>query len=347
MAIRKKVIIALALIVILPLGLLSGCFREDNKLNTGEVVNVYSARNYAGDKIIYEAFEKKTGIRVNLTTGKASELLEKLIREGKDTEADLFITTDITYLNNAIEQGITKSVESKNINQNVPKNLRGRNNEWIGITTRARAIAYNKETVSRDEICTFEELANDKWKNKIVTRSSDSLYSQSLLLSMIDNYGEEKAKIWADKIVKNFARNPEGNDKDQIKSISKGEGNIAIVNANYVGCMLNSQDLEEVEAAKKVGVVIPKDTSVNISGIVQSKYSKNSENAVKLIEFITDEKAQQAFADNNYEYPVNQKAKPNKILLSWGDVKIKDVNLDKMCVDNIKAKQIFKEVGWE
>lgn len=347
MAIRKKMIIAFTLAAVLPLGLLSGCFAKDKKISTGEIVNVYSARNYTGDKIIYEAFEKKTGIRVNLTTGKASELLEELIREGEDTEADLFITADIIYLNNAIEYNITKSIESKNINENVPQSLRGKNNEWIGITTRARAIAYNKEYISRDEISTFEDLASDKWKGKIVTRSSDSLYSQSLLGSIIDNKGEEKARVWAEKVVGNFARKPEGNDKDQIKSISKGEGEIAIVNAHYVGCMLNSEELEEVEASKNIGVVIPKDTSINISGVVQSKYSKNSENAVKLIEFITDEKAQQAFSDNNYEYPVNRKAKANKKLLSWGDIKIENVDLEDISQNNRKAEKIFKEVGWE
>ena len=347
MALKKKAVLALSGIAVLAMCLFKNkILNIDNISSSEDVVNVYSARHYDFDKVLYETFEKKTGIKVKLVNGKASELLENLIRDGKNTDADLFLTADIANLNQAIEEGLTQPIDSKIVNQNITKGLKGENNQWIGISLRARAIAYDKQKVNKDELSTFAELANEKWKGEILTRSSDSLYTQSLLGSIIESRGEEYAKEWAQGVVNNFAREPEGNDKAQINAISSKEGSIGIVSTHYFGNMLNSEDTKEREKAENIGIYIPKDTSINVSGAVLSKYSKNKDNAIKLLEFLTDVKAQQAVTEVNFEYPVNSKVKANKTLLSWGKIKYKNINLEKIAKYNKKADEIFKEVGW-
>lgn len=347
MSLKKKTVLVLSCVAVLAMYVFRNkLYKMENTSSNENVVNVYSARNYDFDKVLYEAFEKKTGIKVHLINGKASELLEDLIRDGKNTDADLFLTSDIANLNQAIEAGLNQPIESKMINKNIPKGLRGKKNHWVGITLRARAIAYDKEKINEDELSTFEELAHEKWRGKILTRSSDSLYTKSLLGSIIESRGEEEGKKWAQGVVNNFARDPEGNDKTQIRSISSKEGSIGIVSTHYFGNMLNSEDAKEREASNNVGLYIPKDTSINVSGAVLSKYSKNKENAIKLLEFLTDVKAQQTITEVNFEYPVNPKVRANKILLSWGEIEYKNMNLEEIDKYNKKADEIFKEVGW-
>ena len=348
MALRKKIITSLG-VTFLALGMVTGCAPKVDKASsdTGEVVNIYSARHYDVDKELYKKFEEETGIKVNVVEGKAPELLERLKREGKDTQADVFATADIANLYQAIESDLVQNIESDIVNKNVPENLRGENNEWVGFTTRARIVAYDKESVNPEELSTYEDLTSDKWKDSILVRSSDSSYNQSLLASFIELNGEEKSKQWAQGIVNNMARQPEGNDRDQVKAIAAGEGKLAIVNTYYVGRMLNSEDAEEVKAAEKIKVFFPENTHVNVSGAVISKHSKNKENAVKFIEFMTDEYAQKAMTEANYEYPVNPSVEASELLKSWGEFKPQDIDITKIGEYNKKAVEIFNEVGWK
>ena len=349
MALKKKSIISLAGVAVLAIGLMTGCAPKTDtaKSKSEEVVNVYSARHYEVDKELYKEFEEQTGIKVNVVEGKAPELLERLKRENKDTQADVFASADIANLYQAVEADLVQPTQSEIVNKNIPENLRGTNNEWIGLTTRARIVAYDKETVKPEDLSTYEDLTSDKWKGQILTRSSDSSYNQSLLASFIELNGESKAKEWAQGIVNNMARQPEGNDRDQVKAIAAKEGKLAIVNTYYVGQMLNSKDAEEVKAAQKIGVFLPKDTHVNVSGIVLSKYSQNKENAIKFIEFLTEEKAQQAITNQNYEYPANPKVEANKLLKSWGTFTPQKIDITKIGEYNKRAVEIFNEVGWK
>ncbi|MGL5084642.1 MAG: Fe(3+) ABC transporter substrate-binding protein [Clostridium sp.] len=349
MGINKKKLIALTAASILTLGIVTGCTPKSGgaEADKEKVVNIYSARHYEVDKELYKEFEEETGIKVNVVEGKAPELLERLKRVGKDTEADVFATADIANLYQAVEGGLTESIESKIIDENIPENLRGKNNEWVGLTTRARIIAYDKEKVKPEELSTYEDLVNSKWKGQVLTRSSESSYNQSLLASFIELNGEEKAKEWAQGLMNNFAREPQGNDRDQVKGVAAGEGKLAIVNTYYIGAMINSKDAEEVKAAEKIAIYFPKDTHINVSGIVLSKYSKNKENAIKFVEFMSGERAQKAITDNNYEYPANKSVEPNALLKSWGEFTPQNIDLTKVGEYNKTAVKIFDEIGWK
>ncbi|MEH7384684.1 Fe(3+) ABC transporter substrate-binding protein [Bacillus sp. JJ1521] len=324
---------------------------EEPKKAENQVVNVYTARHYEADEEVYKKFTEETGIKVNVVKGEAEELIERLKREGESTQADLFITVDGGVLANAKNNDILQPVQSDIINKNVPANLRDKDNNWIGMATRARVIVYSKDRVNPDELSTYEALTDEKWKGKVLARSSTSLYNQSLLASFIELNGEEKAEQWAQGIVNNFARQPDGGDRDQAKAIAAGTGDVAIMNTYYVGLLVNSEDPEEKKVGEGIGVFFPNQetngTHVNISGIGLTKHSKNPENATKLIEYMTGVEAQEFLAAHNYEFPVNPEAKKPEILESWGDFKMQELNFDTLGEHNHKAIEIFNKTGWK
>lgn len=324
--------------------------KDDKKVEGGEV-NIYTARHYDADKLINEKFEKETGIKVNIVEGKAEELIERLEREGESSEADLFITVDGGVLNTAKEKDLLQDSSSEIIDKQVPEKYRDSDNNWIGLSTRARVIAYSKDRVKPEDLSTYDDLTTDKWKGKVLARPSSSLYNQSLLASFIILDGEEKAKAWAEGIVKNFAREPNGNDRDQAKAIVAGEGDVAIMNTYYMGLLANSDDAEEMKVGEAVGVFFPNQDStgahLNISGAGVTKYSKNKDNAIKFIEYLTAKEAQTEISNANYEFPVNNEAEMPELLKSWGEFKPQDIDYSKLGENNKRATEILNEVGWK
>lgn len=348
----KQKLLSLTLAGALSLGVLSGCTPKPTTSDkTDQVVNIYTARHYESDQSIYDEFENETGIKVNVVQGKAEELIEKLEREGENTQADLFITVDGGVLNTAKSRKILQSSISEKIENQVPEDFRDKDNYWIGIATRARVIVYSKDRVSPSELSTYEDLTSDKWKGKLLARSSTSLYNQSLLASMVAIEGEEATETWAKGIVNNFARDPKGNDRDQAKDIVAGIGDVAIMNTYYIGLMANSADAEEVKVAQSIGIFFPNQdttgTHLNISGIGITKHAKNKENAIKFIEFITGEEAQSLIANMNYEFPVNEKAQIPELLKSWGTFKKQNIDYNLLGEFNKSATEILNRVGWK
>ena len=314
-------------------------------------VNVYSHRHYDADKQLFNMFEKKTGIKVNVVNAKANELMKRLEKEGKNSPADVFITADVGRLYLAQQKGLLQKIDSKFLNETVPENLREKDGHWFGLTKRARVIVYNKDRVNPSELSTYEDLTSPKWNKRVLIRKSSNIYNQSLLASMIASEGEKKAKAWAKGIVNNMARTPAGSDRDQMKAVVAGVGDVAIVNTYYVGKLLNSKKTNEVMVGKKMGVFFPnqngRGTHINISGAGVTMSSKNRDNAIKLLEFLVSPEAQSIFANANYEYPVNPNVKPSKLLQSWGSFKEDTTPLYKFGVYNADAVKIFNEVNWK
>ena len=242
-------------------------------------------------------------------------------------------------------------IRSETLEANIGKEFREKDGYWYGMTYRARIIAYAKDRVNPEDIKTYEDLADPKWKGKVVIRSSENIYNQSLLASIIVADGEEKATAWAEGVVANMARNPKGSDRDQVKAVASGEGDIAVVNTYYIGLMLNDENAEERKAGETVGIIFPnqdgRGTHINVSGIGVTKYSPNRDNAIKLMEFLSGEEAQQTLANLNYEYPINPKANKAAILKTWGDFKADDINLSELGEKNSEAVKIFDKVGWK
>jgi len=314
-------------------------------------VNVYSHRHYDTDKQLYKMFEQETGIKVNIVKAKANELIKRLENEGKNSQADVLITSDAARLHLAQSKGLLQKVDSDILNKAVPQNLRQKDGYWYALTKRARVIVYNKEKVDPKKLSTYEDLTTDKWKGEVVIRKASNIYNQSLLAAFIANNGEESAKKWAKGMVNNFARTPKGNDRDQMKAVAAGIGDLAVVNTYYVGKLLNSKKTSEVEVGKKMGIFFPNQnttgTHINISGAGVTLASKNKAEAIKLLEFLVSPKAQSLFGKANYEYPVNSSVEPSELLKSWGTFKEDDLALEQLGINNAKAVKIFNEVNWK
>ena len=319
-------------------------------LADGEV-NVYSARKEQLIKPLFDKFTEQSGIKVNLVTGKDDALLERLKLEGDNTPADLLMTADAGRLYRAVEMQLTQAVSSDTLTQSIPATMRDPGNQWFGLTSRARPIFYVKGKVKPEELSTYEALTDPKWKGRICVRSSDNIYNQSMLGSMIAVNGVEKTQAWADGLVKNFARPPEGGDRDQIKAAAAGQCDIALANTYYYGQMLAGEDAKDIAAAEKVAIFWPnqqdRGTHVNISGAAVTKTAKNKGNAVKLLEFLVSDASQQWYADANQEYPVKAGVAASELLKGWGDFKADSVNLAELGKHNAEAVKIMDKAGWK
>ena len=317
--------------------------------DAGEV-NVYSHRHYPVDEEIFASFTEQTGIKVNVVKAKADALIVRIKEEGEQSPADVLVTADAGRLHRAKTEGILQSVRSSNLESAIPEDRRDPEGQWFGLTVRARMIAYAKERVQPDALSTYEDLADEKWKGKILVRSSSNIYNQSLMASLIAHLGTEKAGAWAKAVRGNMARPPQGSDRDQMRAVAAGLGDLAVVNTYYVGLLANSEDEKDRDVAAKVGVFFPnqddRGTHINISGAGVVKHAKNKENAIKLLEFLVSEKVQQKYANANYEYPVKIKAN-SELLNGWGEFKADTLNLSKLGEHNAEAATVFAEAGWE
>ena len=330
--------------------ILSAC--TPNKQEIQEV-NLYSQRHYAVDELQYKNFTEKTGIKVNVVKANADQLIERLKNEGDDSPADLFVTVDAGKLYNARQAGVLQKISSENINENIISDLRDPDGFWAPITYRSRIIVYSNDRVKKSDLNSYEDLANPKWKGRLLVRSSSNAYNQALMSSLVANLGSENTEKWSSAVVSNFARDPKGSDRDQVKAIAAGQGDIAIVNSYYIGLLLASEKEEEQNAGNSVSVFFPnqgetdRGSHINISAIGLTKSSPNKENAIKLIEYLTSEEAQEVYVNNSYEYPANSLVEPSDIVKSWGNFKIDKLNLNALGEFRPEALKIFDKTGWK
>lgn len=314
-------------------------------------VNLYSARKEALIKPIVEQFTEQTGIKVNLITGKADALLKRIESEGRNTNADVFITTDAGRLYRAKSAGVLQAIQSETLNAAIPENLRDPEGYWYGLSMRARPIFYVKDVVDPKQLSTYEALAGSEFKGRICIRSSNNIYNQSLVASMLAANGKEKTQQWANDFVKNLAIKPKGGDRDQIKAAAAGQCEIAIANTYYFGKMITGKKADQKKAAAAVAIFWPNQSDrgahVNVSGAAVTKHAKNAANGQKLIEFLATKEAQRWYADVNFEYPVREDVEASELLNSWGKFKADSINLDQLGVNNAEAVKIMDRAGWK
>jgi iron(III) transport system substrate-binding protein len=288
-------------------------------------VNVFSARHYDSDIQLYEKFTAKTGIKVNVISGKDKVLQKRIIEEGQDSKADLYVTADAGRLGAFQAKGMFQNAigSSKAIKAAVPSNFRTA--YWTGIAKRARIIYYSSERVNANDLngMRYEDLADPKWKGKVVIRKSNNVYNQSLVASLVKNNGKKATAKWAEGIVSNMARDSKGNDRAQILAVAAGEADLAVANTYYLALMLSGKKGPEQQmAAKKVLPFFPnqgdRGTHMNISGGGILKYAPNKENAIKLLEFLLTKEAQENIVNNTFEYPMIEGVDPHKLIAEMG-----------------------------
>ena len=314
-------------------------------------VTLYSHRHYEADEKLYEKFTKDTGIKVNVVKASADALIERIKAEGKESPADLLIAADAGRLVRAQDAGVLQAATSSKLDKQVPKNMRDAAGHWYGFTVRSRVLIYSKDRIKPSQLSTYEDLADPKWKGKLLARSSSNIYNQSLLASIIANNGKSGAAKWAAAVRKNMARPPEGSDRDQMRAVAAGIGDVAIANTYYVGLLVNSSNPKDREVAEKVGVFFPnqkgRGAHINISGGGVVKWSKNKANAIKLLEFLTGPEAQSTFPVTTYEFPLEVSSTDSPLLKSWGKFKADALSISELGTLNSEAVKIFALANWK
>lgn len=313
-----------------------------------EDVNLYSYRQPDLLKPLTDAFTAETGITVNVAYLEKG-MVERLQAEGKRSPADLVLTVDISRLSAVVEAGLTQPVHSDVLAANVPAAFHDPDGQWWGLTTRARIVYASKDRVKPEEVTTYEDLADPKWKGRICTRSGMHAYNVALTAAYLHHHGEEATKAWLEGLKANLARKPQGNDRGQVKAIWAGECDIAIGNTYYMGEML--EDPEQKEWADSVNIVFPVFESdgahVNISGVAMTKYAPNKDNALKLMEFLSSPEAQKIYAEANHEYPIAPGTEPAALVKSWGSFTADSVNLMELAKLRPAAVKLIETVDFD
>ena len=317
-----------------------------------KVLNLYSARHYSTDEALYANFTKATGIRINRIDAGDEQLLERLKTEGANSPADVLLLVDAARLWNAQQMGLYAPVKSSVLEARVPADLRDRDGNWFGFSTRARVIVYNKVTVKPADVPTYESLADPKLKGKVCTRSGSHPYMLSLVAAVAEHDGEAKAEAWAKGVVANFARKPAGGDTDQIQAVASGECGVALTNTYYWVRLLKSTKPDEQEIVKKVGFVWPNQagygTHVNVAGGAMLRNAPNKEAAVKFLEYLAGDEAQAYFANGNNEWPVVKTAvAKNPELDSLGKFKMDAIGPAVFGKNTPMAQRIVDRAGWK
>jgi iron(III) transport system substrate-binding protein len=316
-----------------------------------EQVNLYSARKEALIKPLLDKFTQQTDISVNLVTGNADNLITRLKSEGKYSPADLLLTTDVGRLYRAKQQGLTQTITVSAAIATLPNNFRDDQGHWLGLSLRARPMMVSVERVDAQTLVNFEDLIRPEWKGRVCIRSSSNIYNQSMVASLIVQLGESAAQEWVNGLVNNFARPPQGGDRDQIKAVAAGLCDVAIANTYYLAGMLSSEDETTQQQAKKVNVIWPNQAGrgahINISGVALAKHAPNKNAALKLIDFLLSKESQLWYATTNHEYPVLADIEWSELLQSFGTFKAEQVPLGQLGELNAAAVKMMDRAGWK
>lgn len=324
----------------------------------GSFVNLYTDRHYEIDQELFSTFTSQTGIRVNVVKLDADPLLTRLETEGTSTDADLIFLADAGRLGRAKGKGLLKAFPDQPSLEVVPSYLKDIDQQWIGLTKRARILVYDPARLQANQLSTYEALGHLNSTLKVAVRSSSHVYNQSLVASMIEQIGVTATSAWIEGLMTHFAirdpftgsTNPVGNDRDQAKAVYNQLADVAIMNSYYFGRMLYSEDDNEARIAESLAVFFPNQatfgTHINISGLGLTKHGKRQANAVALLDFLLSTSSQKVFADGNFEYPVRADVEPHPLLQSWGSFEEQTISLSTLYSNSQEAFQLMVAAGW-
>jgi len=324
-----------------------------------QVVNLYSARHYATDEALYAGFTKATGIKINRVDADDAGIMARLKAEGASSPADVILLVDAARLYRGEVDGLYQPIHSKVLEEAIPANLRATQADggttWVGLSTRARVIVYDKAKVKAEDVDSYEKLGDPKNKGKVCIRSGSHPYNLSLFGSVMEHIGEEKAQAWLKGIVANMARQPKGGDTDQIKAVAAGECAIAVTNSYYLARLMRSDKPEDKAVTDKVTVVFPNQTSwgthMNIAGGAVARHAKNRDNAIKFLEYLASPEAQNYFANGNNEWPAAKGVDPGNPALAamtgGKPFKSETIPISAVGGNTVKVQQMLDRVGFQ
>jgi len=314
-------------------------------------LNLYSSRHYDTDERLYSDFEEMTGITINRIEGNADELIARMEAEGVNSPADVLLTVDTSRLERAKDAGVLQSIESDVLERRVPGYLQDEDNQWFGFSQRARILFYDKTKVT-DPPLTYQDLADAKYEGEVCIRSSSNVYTQTIVAALIEHLGEEAVKDWAQAVVANFARDPQGGDTDQLRGIASGECGVAMSNTYYFGRILRKGDDQITpEQLENIGWVFPNQDSfgahMNLSGGGVAANAPNRENAIAFLEYLASDQAQEYFSAGNDEYPAVPGVGLSPSVAALGFFKPDDLDASAIAANVPDAQRLLNETDWE
>jgi iron(III) transport system substrate-binding protein len=322
-------------------------------------LNIYSARHYASDEALYDNFTKTTGIRINRVDANDAGILARLKAEGSASPADVILLVDASRLWRAEVGGLFLPVRSQVLEKSIPESLRASPTDkggiaWFGLSTRARVVVFDKSKFSKSDVDRYEKLADPKFKGQLCIRAGSHPYNLSLFGSMMEHLGAEKTKVWLKGLVDNMARSPKGGDTDQIKAVAAGECGVAVTNSYYLARLMRSSKLGERDVVERIGVVFPnqqdRGTHVNVAGGAVARHAKNTENAIRFLEYLASPQAQRHFADGNNEWPVVpgvEQDNPALKAMTGGSFKSEQMPISKIGMNQTTVQQMLDRVGFK
>jgi iron(III) transport system substrate-binding protein len=319
-------------------------------------LNLYSARHYQTDEALYSDFTKKTGIKINRIEADDNGILERIKSEGDKSQADVILLVDAARLWRAQTQNLFAPIKSKYLEQRIPLNLRASSEAagipWFGYSTRARVIVYNKATVKKSDVDTYEKLASPENKGKVCTRSGSHPYMLSLVGALIERDGLQATETWAKNMVANMARSPRGGDTDQIKAVASGECGVALTNTYYFARLMQSDKPDDISMISKIGFVWPNQGSggvhINISGGGMARNAPHRAEALQFLEYLASDSAQEYLANGNNEWPAVPSVKvENPALKTLGPFQAEKVSVAAIGKNQIAAQKLLDQVGYK
>jgi iron(III) transport system substrate-binding protein len=317
---------------------------------SAQTLNLYTARHYDSDEALYEAFERQTGVEVNVLEGDSDQLIERIRREGAASPADIFMTVDAARLQRAEAAGLFAPVDSEVLTERIPAPLRDPENLWFGFSERVRIVYYDKEQYDEPPLSRYEELADPRFEGEVCIRSSNNDYNQSLVASLIAANGPEATEAWAEGLVDNMARPPQGGDTDQIRGVAAGECGLAVGNHYYWIRLALSDDEADLAVAERAGLIFPnqdgRGTHRNIGGAGMVEGAPHPEAARQFLEFLASDEAQKLFSAGNNEFPAVEGVEPVAALQPYTDVAFDDVSMSVLGDYNADAVRLMDRAGW-
>jgi len=315
--------------------------------STEREVKVYSGRHYNTDRSVYKKFAEETGIKVRLIEATGISLIERLKREGSNSQADLILLVDAARITNAAKAGLLQSIDSPSLEQDVPVGLKDPRKEWYALTRRVRVMVANPKVVDLNQIKDYTDLANPAFKGKVCLRNRKSPYNQSLVANQIVNKGEEATKTWLNGMLSNVSQPFFPGDISIIRAVSKKKCGVGIVNHYYLARMLGGVNgRRDALYAKKTVVVTPDPAHVNISAGGVAKYAKNKIEAIKLLEFLASPQGSKGLAAPTFEHPLKE-VNQNPIVKNFGEFKPDNVTTEELGNNNSLAIRLMKDAGWK
>ncbi len=315
--------------------------------STQKEVKVYSGRHYNTDRAVYKKFAEETGIKVRLIEAAGISLIERLRREGKNSQADLILLVDAARITNAAKAGLLQSIESKSLENDVPIGLKDQSKEWYALTRRVRVMVANPKVVDMSKIKDYTDLADPSLKGKVCLRNRKSPYNQSLVANQIVNKGQEATKTWLDGMISNVSQPFFPGDISIVRAVSKKKCGVGIVNHYYVARMLAGVNgRRDALYAKKTSVITPNPAHVNISAGGVAKYANNKSEAIKLLEFLASPEGSKGLAAPTFEHPLKE-INQNEIVQNFGEFIPDKVTVDELGDKNSLAIQLMKDAGWD